>query len=287
MPRITISYRRDDSMDITGRITDRLAVHFGREAVFRDIDNIPPGVDFRRHIDGVLGESDVILAILGPRWIGPRANQNRLASPADPVRLEIETALRKNKPVIPVLVSHAVMPSPERLPESMQAFAYRNAVSIDSGQNFENDVGRLIRAMEQMLKVDAADPVTKAPAATVEVTPRIDNAPNGPGASKAAGPAARGAAGLARQEAHVNWDWSFIRKPSNQRLLSWLGGGGVVVAAGIWALFTYIWPPHETPTAVCSEQGVAVGGNVSGSTITNTVQGGSPAAGPCADASKK
>jgi len=41
MPRITISYRRDDTLDITGRIFDRLAAHFGREAVFRDIDNIP------------------------------------------------------------------------------------------------------------------------------------------------------------------------------------------------------------------------------------------------------
>jgi hypothetical protein len=105
MPRITISYRRDDSLDITGRIFDRLAAHFGREAVFRDIDNIPAGVDFLKHIDIVLEQSDIILAIVGPRWIGPRSGQSRLASAADPVRLEIETALRKEKPLIPVLVS--------------------------------------------------------------------------------------------------------------------------------------------------------------------------------------
>jgi hypothetical protein len=54
MPRITIFYRREDSFDITGRIYDLLAEHFGREAVFRDIDDIPPGADFRRHIDRVL-----------------------------------------------------------------------------------------------------------------------------------------------------------------------------------------------------------------------------------------
>jgi hypothetical protein len=113
MPRITISYRHDDSLDITGRIFDRLAGHFGREAVFRDIDNIPPGADFRRHIDRVLDESDIILAIVGPRWLGPDNEQRRLASPNDPVRVEIETALRKNKPLIPVLVARAVMPHPE------------------------------------------------------------------------------------------------------------------------------------------------------------------------------
>ena len=105
MTRIIISYRRDDSLDITGRIFDRLTGHFGREAIFRDIDNIPPGADFRRHIDRVLDESDIVLAIVGPRWIGPDDQQLRLASPADPVRLEIETALRKKKPLIPVLVS--------------------------------------------------------------------------------------------------------------------------------------------------------------------------------------
>src|ERR1700730_15968218 len=110
MPRITISYRHDDSLDITGRIFDRLAGHFGREAGFRDIDNISPGADFRRHIDRVIEESDIVLAVVGPRWIGPDDEHRRLASPADPVRFEIETALRKNKPLIPVLVAHAVMP---------------------------------------------------------------------------------------------------------------------------------------------------------------------------------
>jgi hypothetical protein len=158
MPRITISYRHDDSLDITGRIFDRLAGHFGREAVFRDIDNIPPGADFRRHIDRVIEESDIVLAVVGPRWIGPDDEHRRLASPADPVRFEIETALRKNKPLIPVLVAHAVMPPPDALPDSLHDFAYRNAVRVDGGQDFDVHVGRLIRGMERILQVDE-DPV--------------------------------------------------------------------------------------------------------------------------------
>jgi TIR domain len=172
MPRITISYRRDDSLDITGRIFDRLAGHFGREAVFRDIDNIPVGVDFRRHIDRVLDESDIILAIVGPRWIGPDNEQLRLASPADPVRLEIETALRKDKPVIPVLVSRAVMPHPDVLPDSLHDFVYRNAVQVDSGQDFDVHVGRLIRAIERLVPIDER---TKDEA--VQGAPPIEPAP--------------------------------------------------------------------------------------------------------------
>src|SRR5215471_1640846 len=146
MPRITISYRRDDSLDITGRIYDRLAGHFGREAVFRDIDDIRPGADFRRQIDRVLDESDIVLAIVGPRWIGPDDEQRRLANPDDPVRLEIETALRKNKTLIPVLISRAVMPPPDELPDSLHDFSYLNAVQVDSGEDFDFHIGRLIRA---------------------------------------------------------------------------------------------------------------------------------------------
>jgi hypothetical protein len=81
--------------------------------------------------------------------------------------------------------------------------------------------------------------------------------------------------------------WSFVRKPSNQRLLSWLGGGGVIAAGGIWAVVTYIWPAHETPTAECVQQGVKIGGNVSGSAVSNTVSGSTATAGPCVDAPKK
>ena len=80
---------------------------------------------------------------------------------------------------------------------------------------------------------------------------------------------------------------SFVRKPSNQRPLSWLGGGGAVAAAGIWAVITYLWPAHETGTAECVQQGVKIGGNVSGSTVSNSVSGGTGTAGPCLEAAKK
>src|SRR5438552_1383412 len=128
MPRLVISYRREDSGLITGRIFDRLVANYGRDAIFRDIDNIPYGVDFREHVDQVLGTSDIVIAVIGPRWYGPKPWQNRLKNPTDPVRVEIETALRKNTPLVPVLVLGASMPKARSLPDSMKQFAYRNAV---------------------------------------------------------------------------------------------------------------------------------------------------------------
>jgi len=80
--------------------------------------------------------------------------------------------------------------------------------------------------------------------------------------------------------------WTFLRKPSNQRLLSWLGGGAAVAAAGVWAAVTYIWPHSETPKAECIQQGVKIAGSVSGSTVSNTVSGSTATAGPCLDTNK-
>jgi peptidoglycan hydrolase-like protein with peptidoglycan-binding domain len=152
MARITISYRRDDSGVITGRIFDRLATHFGRDSIFRDIDSIPPGADFREHINHVLDESDILLAIVGPKWLGTRGGQTRLDDEADPVRVEIETGLRKKMPVIPVLVLRGAMPRASQLPDSVKDFAYRHAVQIDAGQDFDVHAARLIRAMDRILR---------------------------------------------------------------------------------------------------------------------------------------
>lgn len=154
MPRITISYRRDDSGVITGRIFDRLAAHYGREAVFRDIDNIPPGSDFREQIAKVLDESDILLAIVGPRWLGARGGRMRLSDESDPVRLEIETGLRKRMPVIPVLVLKATMPRAAQLPDTIKDFAFRHAVQVDAGEDFDVHSARLIRAMDRILLQD-------------------------------------------------------------------------------------------------------------------------------------
>jgi len=45
---IFISYRREDSADVTGRINDRLRTYYGEEFIFTDVDNIPHGVDFEK-----------------------------------------------------------------------------------------------------------------------------------------------------------------------------------------------------------------------------------------------
>jgi len=148
MPKIVISYRRADTQDIAMRIRDRLAAHYGKKSVFTDIDSIPLGRDFLRHINGELESSDVLLAVVGPHWMRGGSEQG-IAEETDYVRIEVEGALRRDIPVIPVLVGGARMPKPAELPESVRPFAYRNAANVDSGLNFQNDLDRLIRSLDE------------------------------------------------------------------------------------------------------------------------------------------
>src|SRR5579884_684333 len=39
--KVLLSYRRDDSVDVTGRMYDRLVTHYGSDQVFKDVDAIP------------------------------------------------------------------------------------------------------------------------------------------------------------------------------------------------------------------------------------------------------
>ena len=148
MPKIFVSYRRKSSEAITGRILDRLVDHYGKESIFIDIDNIPAGVDFRQRIEQVLNESDIMIAVVGPKWLGSEKSRIGMHRENDWVRLEVETALHRKSLVIPVLVEGAQMPLASDLPDSMKDFAYRNALVVASGQDFHVHVDRLIRSIE-------------------------------------------------------------------------------------------------------------------------------------------
>src|SRR5579872_2609721 len=131
MPKLTISYRRADTIAIAGRIYDRLASRYGKESVFIDIDAIPVGVDFREFIADALRDTDVLIALIGPTWIGKDERGSvRIADEDDPVRVEVEAALRLGKPIMPVLIEQSVMPKPAELPKTLAALCYLNAAQV-------------------------------------------------------------------------------------------------------------------------------------------------------------
>jgi len=85
---------------------------------------LPDSADPVVATDERIARADAVLAIIGPRWEeGGAPGTPGVADPGDTVRLEIESALRRGLPVIPVLTQHAAMPAAERLPESLRAIA--------------------------------------------------------------------------------------------------------------------------------------------------------------------
>jgi len=149
--QIFISYRRDDAAYVTGHINDLLRKEFGDDAVFTDVDNIALGVDFRAVLDETVSQCQVLLAVVGPNWISVLGHdgRRRLLDPADYVRIEIESALQRNIPVIPLLVAGAEMPAAEDLPESLQGLAFRNGTKIRPAPDFGVDMARLIKNLQQ------------------------------------------------------------------------------------------------------------------------------------------
>ncbi len=151
-PRIFISYRRSDSAAIVGHIYERLVARYTRESVFRDVDDIPLGWDFADRIKQELSGCDIVLVVIGPRWLGAGNDGNlRIQQDDDPVRIEVEAAVESGAAVIPVLVEDARMPKRGDLPDSLKGFESRNAAEIRTGKDFDHHVASLIASMDAIL----------------------------------------------------------------------------------------------------------------------------------------
>src|SRR4051794_26427863 len=129
---IFVSYRRQESSHLAGRLYDRLADRFGEDQVFIDVDTIEPGVDFAEEIFRAVASCKVLLAVIGSTWLTAtdERGRRRLDDPDDIVRLEVGTALVRGVRVIPILVDGAIMPTRQDLPESLAGLVRRNALLI-------------------------------------------------------------------------------------------------------------------------------------------------------------
>jgi TIR domain len=166
---IAISYRREDTAQITGRIYDRLREVFGQDQVFIDLDSIPFGVDFRTRISESLDQCHTLLVVIGSHWLGACADgSRRIDDPTDFVRLEVAQALARNIRVIPLLIDRSEMPSCNILPEELKNLAFRNALRVDPGADFNHHIAKLCKSLQ---------PARPAPPAN---SPQPEIAPSSP-----------------------------------------------------------------------------------------------------------
>ena len=154
MANIFISYRRSDSAGHSGRLFDALQRRLGDDNLFRDIEDLEPGVEFPEALNRALSRCEAMLVVIGPSWAsasGP--DGRRLDKPDDFVRVEVATALtRKDVRVIPVLVGGARMPETTDLPKDLQPLLVRNAIEL-SDSRWDYDVSRLGDTLAKHLNI--------------------------------------------------------------------------------------------------------------------------------------
>jgi TPR repeat protein len=245
--QIFISYRREDASYPAGRLCDNLHTRFPQNEIFMDVDSIKPGVDFIKTIEDRVGACDVLVAVIGKRWLSAadQEGRRRLDNPEDFVRAEVGTALKRGVRVIPVLVEGAVMPPADQLPEELKPLARRNALSL-SHDGFRADSERLMDSVGEVL---AAAREERPPRPPEGQPPRRGRAP-GPDQTESlpglgAGPSARAPDRTSLKGVTAN-----LQRP--RRWLVVLGLGVVVCLLGV-GLFKATRPPW-----------VSIGGQVSG-----------------------
>lgn len=161
MPKLFISYRREDSAGFAGRLTDALEQRLGAGSVFRDVDDIRPGEDFEAVIERGLRQVQVVLVVIGPGWLEAAADgRRRLDRPDDFVRREVESALASGKPVVPILVGGASMPDAAALPPALRGLANRQALVMGDA-SWATDLARLQAVLAQWLEAPAAPPASR------------------------------------------------------------------------------------------------------------------------------
>lgn len=152
MAPIFISYRREDEPFAATLIWERLKAAFGPDGVFIDVEGLPPGLDVREQLAIQLQNCVVMVAVIGSRWHGKSIKDSRLRDADDYVRLELETALERNIPVIPVPVGKGRMPKRRELPESLYEIVGRNSREIQPGPTYTGQMNRLIEGVGFLLQ---------------------------------------------------------------------------------------------------------------------------------------
>jgi hypothetical protein len=152
MAGIFINYRREDAPGVAGRLYDHLARSFSRGEIFIDVDAMKPGLDFVKQLDTEVSKCDAVLAVIGPHWLNAtdREGNRRLDDTHDYVRIEIASALKRDIPVIPVIVDGATMPAEADLPEDLCSLARRHALELRHTR-FASDADAIIAALHTVL----------------------------------------------------------------------------------------------------------------------------------------
>jgi TIR domain len=152
--KIFVSYRREDAPGDARSIYDRLGRSFGEGNVFMDVDRLLAGQRFDLELDKALAKCDVLIAVIGSRWMDLLSEYARHGR-RDYVRDEIAAALLRNIIVIPVMMGREAnmppLPLAEDLPENIRDLVLYQKHNI-AHESFGRDAAHLIAVLKSLLR---------------------------------------------------------------------------------------------------------------------------------------
>jgi formylglycine-generating enzyme required for sulfatase activity len=176
--KIFLNYRRSDAEAWADRVFERLKAHLPSADVFMDIDgHIPLGLPWATWLDSHVAACDLMLVLIGRTWVvefqarsGPEER--------DYVRVEIESALSRKIPVVPVFLGDAPAPSPANLPVSIRPLLELQATRLHR-TSFETDAKALIEGVVRSIKLARGDAVQTVRPSITPVSPGDKYPPEG------------------------------------------------------------------------------------------------------------
>lgn len=143
-----LTYRRLDSAPWTALLHRDLDQAFGADIAFRDTDAIRVSQDWEQRLHSALAECRMLVAMIGPKWLSITGEGyiRRIDEDGDWVRKEIESALARGVPVLPVRVGGAVPIQRKHLPASLRTLGEGVALSDDS---WGHDLERVLVEVER------------------------------------------------------------------------------------------------------------------------------------------
>ena len=145
MSTVFLSYRRSDTGGEAGRLAEALQHKLGQRFVFRDVVSISPGDQFDAVLEKQLATAKLALVLIGPAWL-EELKKRVTEEGTDYHHVEVATALRGGKRVIPVLLRGAALPPPGALPKDLLTLTKCQAITIRD-ESWRADVDRLIDAI--------------------------------------------------------------------------------------------------------------------------------------------
>lgn len=162
--RVFLSYRRSDAAVAADNIYRYLCRRFGADQIFKDVNSIPLGVDFREHLAMEIETCGVFVAIIGENWLNAQGadGKRRLDDPTDFVRIETEFALDRGTPIVPVLIGRVSMPEEDQLPASMARMAFQQSFELRPGSEFDRDLAKLAKGIGEIRSGGKSEPAAQA-----------------------------------------------------------------------------------------------------------------------------